>query len=180
MITFEHTVIRATEPDDAPWLAALYNDGPVRASLLDARREPVLPTVDELREALSTKEAAVSAFYTIEDRSGVIRGFCNARGTNTEASFGEINVHFFDEADLDAPLAQEAYDFIVQRAFERMRLRKVVTTLLDTEVRLRDWLLAHGFTSCGVQREVHFSSGRWHDLETLTLFADTAGFGAAA
>lgn len=180
MIISEHSAIRATDPDDAPWLAALYSDGPLRASLLDGRREPVNPTVDELRETLASKEAAASAFYTIENRSGDIRGFCNARGTNQEAAFGEVNLLLFNEDDLATPLATEAFCFILDRAYGRMRLRKTLTTLLDSETVLRAFLVAQGFESAGVQREVLYAAGRWHNLETMSLTAAAAGLGDAA
>jgi RimJ/RimL family protein N-acetyltransferase len=171
MITGEYTQIRTADPDDAPTMHQLYTSAVSRSALLDPRREPVLPNADELREALGTKDAMKGNFFAIEDRSGIVRGFCMLRGSSKEAGYGEFNLMLLDAADYDLPLAEEAFRFAHARAFERLRTRKLIAHCLDTEQPLHDFLLRCGFECNGTQREVFFGAGRWHNLHTFSLFA---------
>lgn len=168
MITGEYTFIRGTEQDDVPALSLLYGTSALRASLLDARREPVLPSRDELRELVSRKEIADGGYYTLEDRQGVIRGFCSLRGVNAEARYGEFSLILIDPSDYATPLAREAADFLYERAFVRAGLAKLVAYCLEGEVELMNFLREQGFESDGIQRDVVFTGGRWHALEALS------------
>jgi RimJ/RimL family protein N-acetyltransferase len=166
-----HTRIRSTEPDDAGALMPFYAIGRPRAALLDGRREPLLPNSDELRESLSGKDAVQGAFYTIESQAGCIVGFCALRGLNLDAGFGEVCVLVEEDRDDAAACIAEALAFLKERAFRRMRLRKVLALALDSERALRAALVLNGFTGCGMQREVLYANGRWHDMETLVCWA---------
>jgi RimJ/RimL family protein N-acetyltransferase len=167
VITGEHTFIRGTEQDDVPALSALYRADTLRAGLLDGRREPVLPTRDELRELLSRKEIADGGYYTVEDKSGTIQGFCSLRGMNSEARYAEFSLVLLDPAYYARPLAAEAATFLFDRAFTRSGLRKVVAYCLEGETELAAFLRNQGFESAGVQRDVVYAGGRWHALEAL-------------
>lgn len=167
MITGEHTFIRGTELDDVPALSVLYRAGTLRAGLLDGRREPVLPTRDELRELISRKEIAEGGYYTVEDRSGTIQGFCSLRGLNSEARYAEFSLVLLNPEAYASPLAAEAATFLFDRAFTRMGLRKVVAYCLEGEVELAAFLRGQGFESAGFQRDIVFADGRWHALEAL-------------
>ena len=167
VIAGQHTFIRGTELDDVPAFSRLYQAGTLRAGLLDARREPVLPTRDELRELLSRKEIADGGFYTVEDRTGEIQGFCTLRGVNSEARYAEFSLVLLDPALYATPLADEAAGFLYERAFVRAGLNKVVAYCLEGERELADFLRAQGFESAGVQRDVLYAQGRWHALEAL-------------
>lgn len=171
MVTGEHTYIRTADPDDAAAMRQLYAGEAPRSALLDARREPILPTEDELREALSTKDAMKGNFFAIEDRAGVVQGFCVLRGASKDAAYGEFGLMLLDEAALEGPIAEEAFRFAYQRGFERLRLRKMLAHCLETETALRAFLVRCGFVSTGVQREVFYGRGRWHNLETFSLFS---------
>lgn len=171
MITGEHTVIRSADPDDAPAMHALYTAPMRRSALLDTRREPIRPTVDELREALASKDAMKGNFFAVEDRTGQILGFCVLRGSSREAGYGEFNLLLHDLALYRAPLADEVFRFAHARAFERMRMRKLIAHGLDSETELALYLLRCGFECNGTQREVFFGDGRWHNLCTYSLFA---------
>jgi len=184
MISGTHTYIRSAEPDDAPVLFAAYDLERPRSCLLDGKREPLIPTRDELREVLGRKEAAQGTFYAVEDSAGRVRGFCGLRGVNPEACFGEVYFLLLDEEDYGRPLAGEVFAFVCGRAFARLGLHKVVAHALDSEVALRAFLVAHGFESGGIQREAVYARGRRHHLETFSLFADavpknTAGPGCS-
>jgi len=171
MINTGHGYIRTTDPDDAPAFARLYDPlGPPRAAALDLRREPILPSVDEVREMLARQETRQGAVYTVENREGEVRGFCSVRGVNAEAAFGEMAVMFADPADYAAPLAEEAAHFLFERAYARQRLAKLIGHALDGECELREFFARLGFEHCGVQREVLHARGRWHDLETFSHF----------
>lgn len=167
MISGEHTFIRGTELDDVSALSLLYRVGTLRAGLLDGRREPVLPTRDELRELVSRKEIADGGYYTVEDRTGAIRGFCSLRGVNVEARYAEFSFVLLDPDDYATPLAGEVAAFLYDRAFTRSGLRKIVAYCLEGEVELRAFLEAQGFESAGLQRDVVYAEGRWHALEAL-------------
>lgn len=171
MITTAHGSIRTADLDDAPALLRLYNPAFPRSALLDIRREPILPAEDDLREMLTRKEVQQGMLFAVEDRHGLVRGFCSLRGVSPEAAFGEVAVMFIEPDGHDTPLAGEAVDFLLQRAFERLRLHKVVAHCLEDETALRQLLVKHAFESSGVQREVFFSLGRWHNLETFGRFA---------
>lgn len=171
MITTAHGSIRTADFDDAPALLRLYDPAFPRSALLDIRREPILPNEDDLREMLNRKEVQQGMLFAVEDGEGLVRGFCSLRGVSPEAAFGEVAVMFIEAEDHDTPLAAEAAEFLLERAFDRLRLHKVVAHCLESETALRRLLVRHGFESSGVQREVFFSLGRWHNLETFSRFA---------
>ena len=170
MITATHCVIRTSEQDDAIALKRLYDPSRPRAALLDRKRELLIPTVDELRELLSQKEAKLGVFHSIEDRCGVLRGFCSLRATHPEVSYAELVVMLFEDADYTGPLGEEILDFLTHRAFGQMKLNKVIAQCLDSERAYRGFLTGHGFESEGVQRDAFFTHGRWRSIESLTLF----------
>lgn len=169
MITCEHCIIRTAEQDDAAALRRLYDTTRPRSALLDRRREMLVPSVDELREVLNHKEAKRGVFYAVEDRTGVIRGFCTVRGIHPEAAYAEFVVMFHNDADYDLSLADEACSFLTDRAFRLMRLNKVTAQCLDCEAAYRDFLVRHGFRTDGVQRDVFFTLGHWFNMESLSL-----------
>lgn len=171
MITGEHTCIRTADPDDAPVMHALYAGGTPRSALLDARREPISPNCDELREALATKDAMKGNFYAVEDLTGIVRGFCLLRGASKDAGYGEFGLMLLEEEAYGSPLAAEVFRFAHARAFERLRLRKLIAHCLETEGPFRAYLERCGFVCNGRQREVFYTGGRWHNLETFSLFA---------
>lgn len=168
MITGKYTYIRGTEQDDVPALSMLYGTETLRAGLLDARREPVMPTRDELRELVSRKEIADGGYYTVEDRQGRIRGFCSLRGANAEARYAEFSLLLLDPADFASPLTEEVAAFLYERAYIRSGLVKVVAYCLEGETELMAFLRDQGFESDGTQRDVVFSGGRWHALEAMS------------
>lgn len=170
MITGKHTYIRGSEQDDVPALSVIYSAGTLRAGLLDARREPVFPTRDELRELLARKEIVDGGYYTVEDKCGNIQGFCSLRGLNTEARYAEFSLVLIDPAQYAGPIAEEAADFLYERAFVREGLRKVVAYCLEGESEWATFLKAQGFESSGIQRDVVYADGRWHALEALSRF----------
>lgn len=172
MITTEHGHIRAAEPDDAPALAMLYDPERPRSVLLDLRREPVNPTEDEVREMLGRKEMQQFPWYAVEDSTGVVRGFCSVRGVNQESGYGEIALLFHEDAAYETPLAADAVAFLFDRAYARLRLNKIVAHGLDSETALCACFRKSGFLHCGTQREVLYSLGRWHNLETFARFAE--------
>lgn len=167
MITGNHIFIRGTEYDDVAALSELYRPGCLRAGLLDARREPILPSQEELQELLGRKEIADGAFYTVEDREGTIRGFCSLRGMNPEARFCEFSLLFRDPACYRGEVANEACDIMLERAFVRLGLRKVVAYCLGGEREFAELLARQGFESAGIQRQVLYAAGNWHDLESF-------------
>lgn len=172
MIFGEHCVIRAAEPNDAPALKRVYHPGKPRAATLDRRREPILPTTDELRELLGNKDVKLlGEYYAVEDATGEIRGFCCLRAGRQDVFFGEMLLMFIEDADLGTGMAGETFAFLKHKAFMERRLNKIVAQCLDTETDLRVFLVQQGFQSDGVAREVLYTLGRWFDNETLSLFA---------
>ncbi len=171
MITGEHSVIRMAEPDDAYELRRLYDPERPRSALLDRRREIMLPSVDELREGLARPEKS-GVLYAVEDKTGGIRGFCSLRGASAELRYGEIILPLFEDADYREALAQEVLAYLCRLAFRDRRMNKVLAHCLGDETEWRALLAERGFRSNGVQRQVLWTLGRWHDIETLTLFHD--------
>jgi len=171
MITGTHTHIRAADSDDAPALLRLHRGPQWRAALLDQKRDPLQPTLDELAETLGRKEAQQGAFYAVEDMSGQVRGYCGLRGMNAESAFAEITILFDDDELYSGSFADEVFAFVRGRAFVRARLHKIMVQCLETESGLREFLLRHGFASNGVQREVFFSGGKFWNIESFSLFA---------
>ena len=171
MITCTHCVIRTAEPDDAWDMVRLYSPDHPRAALLGRNREPFQPGVEEMREVLRPGEGRPQVFYAVEDLEGVIRGYCGLRtGLGDDAHYGEAIVLMHDLADLDTPLAQEAWEWVIAKAFRDSLWRKTVAHLLESETAQRAWLVERGFESCGVQREVLYTGGRWLNIETLVLY----------
>lgn len=180
MIRGEHTIIRMADLDDAHALKSIHDPERPRAVLFDRKREPVFPTLDEMREVLAKKEATGGIYYAIEDKAGLVHGFCSLRGLNPEIRCGEFGLMWLDESDYDSPLASEAMAFVSRLSFERMKLRKIMAQCLDGETAFRCFLGRNGFRSEGVVREATFTLGRWHGVEQLALFrADTPYAGGA-
>lgn len=171
MITGEFSVIRMAEADDAYELKRLYDSRP-RSALLDRRREVPSATADELRESLARHDRFGGVLYAVEDKEGVVRGFCTLRGIQVEMSYAEISLTLFDDEDYDTPLAEEVFTHLHRMAFDNKRLNKVISHCLDTEPGYRRLLERRGFKSNGVQREILWARGRWHSMESMTLFAD--------
>jgi RimJ/RimL family protein N-acetyltransferase len=172
MITGENSVIRMAEPDDAYELKRLYDSPQPRSALLDRRREIPNMSVDDVREALSRPERFGGFLYAVEDKEGIIRGFCTLRGVQVDMAYGEIVLMFYEDDDYDTSLAEEAYAYLHRNAFDIKRLNKVISHCLDSEVGYRRLLIRKGFESNGVQREVLWSQGRWHNMEMLTRFKE--------
>jgi len=171
MITCTHGVIRTAEPDDAWDLVRLYDPRHPRAACLGRNREIIAPGVDEMRESIRPGEGRPQIFYAVEDTEGVIQGYAGIRtGMGEDAHHGELIFYMHDDAGLDTPLAMEAWEWLLGRAFRDMLWRKAVAHVLETEQTQRAWLIARGFESCGVQREVLYTQGRWLDTETLVLY----------
>ncbi len=171
MITREHVLLRFSEPDDAAFLQTLYIEGPVRAALLDGRREPMLPTRWELTEMLTKRDAMRGLSYTVEDREGRLIGWCGLRGISYEARYAEIVLVLKSELDYHSGAADEALTCLMETAFAQFGLAKVIATCLDAEPFWRDCLCRQGFFSCGVQRHIAYSGGAWRNLETFARFA---------
>lgn len=169
MIRGEHTYIRGTEQDDVDALYAFYAPEYPRAGLLDGRREPLLPNRDDLRDLLTRKEIADGSFYTVEALDGEIAGFCSLRGQNAEGRFAEYSLQLTAPALYTTPVAHEAHAFLVERAFSRLSLRKVLCHALAHEEALAAFLRSVGFHSAGMQRDVLYAGGTWQNLETFVL-----------
>jgi RimJ/RimL family protein N-acetyltransferase len=162
------TILRATDPDDAPYLHRLYAPGQIRAALLDNRREPIYPTLDELQEILIRRESIVSQYlYTVLTPRGEVLGFALLRGIQWETQVAEAALLLLEDAYYTYPEAVEAANFLKRSACERLHLRQMLAVCLDTEAALRKFYLEQGFHSLGVQREVLYTKGGWHHLETF-------------
>lgn len=173
MITGEHAVIRTTDADDAPFLQRLYAEEPPRSSLLDRKRELTPPTLDELRELLGRKDHTSPALLVVEDREGTVRGFCGLRLATPELAYAEAILMLFDDADYATPLALETLDYLCQNAFVEKRLNKVLAHCLVTECAWRAFLIERGFSCDGRQREVLYTGGQWHDMESYSLIRNS-------
>ena len=171
MFIGSHAHIRYSEPDDARFVKSLYLEGPPRAALLDVRRERPMPTLQEVRDMLSQKDAMRGMLFTVEDLEGRLTGWCGLRGVNPEARFAEMTLLYTDDAAYNAPGAEEVIDFLLDHAFGRFGLAKIIVMSLDVETALSACLERRGFLACGTQRHTLFSGGGWHDLKTWTLFA---------
>ncbi len=170
MIKTSCSVIRNADRFDAKELFKFYMHTPPFACLLDTKREPIIPNLSELEELLQHKDTSHS-FYTVENKEGNVCGFVVLKGINSEALFGEIMLLFGDEMyDGEEVVIEEALKFIESRAFQQLHLRKLITTSLDEETRLRQFLINHNYHCEGMMREVLYSGGKWHNLETWAKF----------
>ncbi len=175
MIVGVHCTIRTAEPDDVNELRRLYDPACPRAVFIDRTYELHFPSRDELTEMLRRRDLAQHGigFLAIEDQEGFVRGFCMLRAVNNEARYAELFLGLIDPADFTQPLADEAYDYLYRRAFKDLRLRKMVAHCLDTEQDFRAFLQRKGFSCDGVQRQMVYTLGAHHDLETYTLSRPT-------
>jgi len=172
MISGTHVILRTAEADDAADFRRLYYPAYPRPALLDRRREYPFPTTSDLREFLTSgpKETAALDMLAIEDTTGIIRGYCAMRPAAVELSYAEIAIMFHDNAECASPLGSETLEILLNMAFTNKRLRKAVAHTLDQEIELRALMANRGFHSGGVQRDVIYFDGRYHDLEALYLF----------
>ena len=170
MIRGAHTCIRSTELEDAPYLLRLYDPTVPRAALLDRRYELLTPTLSELRELLASKKGDQRTIYTVENTEGEVAGFCNVRGATLEVGSANLDLLFLEEEAYAAPIAEETFSFLIRRGFEKLQLNKLVANCLGNESALRTFLVAHGFQSDGIYRQIFQGQGRKHDIESLSLF----------
>ena len=84
--------------------------------------------------------------------------------------FGQFTLLFLAPESFRLALAEEAGQYLLEEAFLRRRLHKVVVQCMDCEDAQIGYLLAQGFTSDGNQREVLYSGGNWLNMESLSLF----------
>ena len=171
MIEGKQSRIRGIERDDAAALQRFYDPQHPRASLLDNRMEPALPTRDELRELLGKDGKQRGQLFAVEEMDGRIAGFCSLRGAQGESNFAEAALLLNEDDAYEAELAGEALEFLKARAFIRQGLNKIFAQCLESEAAFRACLLRHGFTSDGARREAFHSGGRMHDVEALSFFA---------
>lgn len=170
MIEKLHASIRSADRFDAKQLFHIYMQEPIHAALLSPKREPLMPNISELEELLLSKDAAQS-FYAVENKQGDIQGFVILKGIIPEVMFGETILLFDNDTyKQNKPLVEEALEFIETKAFQQLHLRKIITTCLDDEKGLHDFLHQHSYQCEGVMREVLFTCGKWHNLETWAKF----------
>jgi len=162
--------VRLADPDDAGRLIFYYRSPRLYSALLDQRRELVMATRDELAEMLAGKDRASGQLFALLNPAGTVMGFGGIRGSSLENLTGEI----FLLLDEDRHYLEEPADgmlrFLLERAFNRLHLNKILAVGLTAEE--QGWLTLlrkAGFQSCGIQREILYARGRWFDLETLTL-----------
>ncbi|HRI87124.1 MAG TPA: GNAT family protein [Candidatus Hydrogenedentes bacterium] len=182
MISGKYTIIRSAEPDDAYAMWRLYDPSRPRSFLLGPSREVMIPTQDEMREMLARRDVIQGSFFAIEDRAGEVLGCCVLRGAKAESDFAEVVVALTDESSYDSPVADEVYEFLKKLGFVDKKLNKLVAHCLCNETGYRAFLVRHGFTSDGIQREMVYTKGRYFDLESLSLFnnARTGGGNGSA
>lgn len=171
MIIGAHSVIRSAEPDDLNELRRLYDPARPRAVFLDRAYELNYFSRDELLEMLRRKDLSQQGigFLAIEDLDGLVRGFCMLRAVNGEARYAELFMGLLDPADLTLPLADEVYAYLRRRAFDELKLQKMVAHALDLEPEFRAFVLGKEFHCDGVQRRMVYTLGAYHDLETYSL-----------
>jgi RimJ/RimL family protein N-acetyltransferase len=174
MITFDHIVIRSAEFDDAEGLWGLYDPGKPRTFQLGPNLELRTPTVDELTALLDDPERKLGEFYIVENLEGLVLGCAVMRSAAGDSPYAEAMFAFFDEALYATPAADETFAFIRKQAFAIKKRRKLIAHCLDTEPAYRAFLIRHGYTSNGVQRELIYAGGSYLDLESLSLFPETA------
>jgi len=174
MITFDHIVIRSAEFDDAEGLWGLYDPGKPRTFQLGPNLELRTPTVDELTALLDDPERKLGEFYIVEDLEGLVLGCAVMRSASGDSPYGEALFAFFDESLYATPAADETFAFVRKQAFAIKKHRKLIAHCLDTEPAYREFLMRHGYRSNGVQRELIYAGGNYHDLESLSLFPETA------
>lgn len=179
MISGTHIRIRLAEADDAPFIHRLYVTGPPKAALLDARREMPLPATRDIREMLEKKDALRGLIYSIENKEGCLCGFCALRGLNYEVRYAEVALVFQEEGLYCDDSAEEAWGFLLERAFRQYGLVKVIALCLDVEQGLRVSLEQRRFALCGIQREALYAAGHWRDLATYVLHQQAYATGAA-
>ncbi|HOK09467.1 MAG TPA: GNAT family protein [Candidatus Hydrogenedens sp.] len=173
MINKEHAIIRTSDLFDAKHLLRFYASENMYGALLDGKREPILPNQSELEELLQNKDATQS-FYAVEDKEGNLHGFIVLKGINQEALFGEIILLFDNQTYLtNSPLIHDALEFIENKAFRQLHLKKLVTTCIDEEEPLKNFLQQHLYILAGIMREVLFARGKWHNLETWVKLSST-------
>ncbi|MFA6242235.1 MAG: GNAT family protein [Candidatus Hydrogenedentales bacterium] len=170
MIVGEHSVIRAAEPDDAYSLIQLYDSEHPRSFLLGPAREVMTPTRDELREILIRRDLVAGTFLVVEDKQGDVQGAAVFRGAKLESEFAEVVLALARDEAYRSPLAHEVFLYLRRVAFVDKKLNKIVSHCLSTEEASRVFLLAHGFHSDGVQRDMTYARGRYYDLEAFSLF----------
>lgn len=170
MVTKDYIVIRSVDVDDAELIHSLYDWRHPRSWMLDRKRELLTPTLSEMRELLTQKESPLGALNAIEDKTGQVLGFCVLRGIMPDAGYAEVLLMFIEPERYSSVEADEAMAYLIEEGFKRKRLNKVISHCLDDEHHFRSLLIRTGFYSNGIQREVLYTAGCWHGLETLSLF----------
>lgn len=172
MIRGEHSVLRTALIDDAEAFSRLFSAGSPRAPLLDQRQEWLVPTLHELRHALSgVRQETYSGLNVVENLEGDPVGFCVLRRGKSDPLFSQMSVMLFDASMYTTELANEVGARLIEDGFGRNLGHKLMAQCLCREPEYRAYLAGLGFESDGVQREVLYANGRWHDMESLSLFA---------
>lgn len=170
MIVGEHSIIRGAGVDDAPFFHRLYLQPEPVSALLDQRREWWRPTSDELAELFAGNRGDLTRdLNVVEDKEGRVLGFAGIRTNARDPHFGNYVMMLLDTSYYDTPHIREVTTYLKRTAFRDKMLRKVMSHTLDHENAHREYLLQNGFESNGVQREVLYTGGNWHNLQSFSL-----------
>ncbi len=151
----------------------LYLHSEPRAALLNRYREVIQPTLPELTGVLGLRDgmSGRTPYYALENLEGIIRGYGALRmAGQAEQFYGELVLLGHEDEPVDSPLMHEAFEWLRDRAFQTLMLRKVITHCLSSETEAKAWFLQQGYVHEGTMREVLFSRGRWYDSVSLTLY----------
>jgi len=86
---------------------------------------------------------------------------------NLEAKFLEFYISI-DEASLKSEILNEIIVSAISDLFAKNEIDRIRTTLLDTEIQLKDSIEKMGFKHEGVLKSHVFLKSRYHDLHSLS------------
>ena len=162
--------IRPARPDDAPAIAALYNQG-------IAERQATFETRPREPEEINGWLEGDLPFLVAEDETGRVVGFARVSPYSDRCVYDGVGEHgvYVDTAARGRGIGRRLLDELAREA-ERHGLYKLTSRVFTTNAASLAAHRAAGFDEVGVQRRHGKLDGEWKDCVLVErLLGDAAG-----
>ena len=159
--------LRAIEREDAPPIAAWFNDPEV--TRYTTRYRP-LSLAEEVKyiESMDGKPEHVM-FAIVERASDTFVGVCGLHGIDSRNRRAELGLAIGEKSHWSRGIGAEATQLLVRYAFESLNLHRVYLTVFVANERAHKLYQRLGFKDEGVLRDDAFVDGKYHDIARMGM-----------
>lgn len=167
----DDVVLTPPTEDDVPFLLENWNDPEVRAH----RSEGYPRGLEEVRRYVGGRfggeNRSIALVVRHDDRPVGLVLLVREKPNDEPSGRGEL-AHWVTPDEQGQGYATDACAALLDHAFSRLRLHKVVARAVDTDAAAQSVLEALGFVEEGVLRDEAFLDDGWHDRYRYGLLAE--------